>query len=193
MRTSQCPCALGCRSVGTQRPDLSTKTVPDLGPSGVKIMTHITHPDVGVLQCIIFFGRLPVNTIWNLHTCRLEQHCMSRPHRRIFPALASVRGRHEMLGLELAGFVMVLDLLRCSSLGADADEYVLEIVPSLQAGLWRWSSSLVEPVAVHGRAGGWAAARRPRGLWHSSKKAEDLPRPLSMMTDGRDFPTAISA
>jgi len=98
-----------------------------------------------------------------------------------------------MLGLESAGFVMLMDMLRYSLLGANADAYLLEIGSFIQDRTLRWSSSLVEPVAVHRRAGGGGAVRRTRGFWHSSKKAEDLPRLLSMMTDGRDFPTAISA
>jgi hypothetical protein len=158
-------------------------------------MIKITHPDLRGLQCTIlfFFGYLPVNTIWNFYAHHLEQHCMSKQRRRIFPTLASTLRPNEMLRLKLADFGMVPDMLRRSSFGVNADVYLLEIGWFIQDGIWKWSSPSVKPVAVQRRAGGGGAARRTRGLWHSSKKADYLPRPLSMMTDGRDFPTAISA
>lgn len=54
-----------------------------------------------------------------------------------------------MLRLESEGFVMFLGMLRCSSLVANADDYLSEIGSFFQVGAWRLSSSLVESVAVH--------------------------------------------
>jgi hypothetical protein len=51
------------------------------------------------------------------------------------------------------------------------------------------------PVAVDSRAGGGEqfAETAAFGALQRKPNTSHVPRPLSMMTDGRDFPTAISA
>lgn len=130
-----------------------------------------------------FFGYLPVNTIWIFYAHHLEQHCMSKQRRRIFPTLASTLRPNEMLRLKLADFGMVPDMLRRSSFGVNADVYLLEIGWFIQDGIWKWSSPSVKPVAVQRRAGGGGSSSpnpRPLALFKESR----LP-PTSALNDDR--------
>lgn len=101
----------------------------------------------------------------NLHTCRLEQHCMSRPQRRIFPALALIRGRHG------PGFATML-VARCNRRRVRAGD---------RSSFSGWTLEIVE---FFGRT----SSRPPSGRRLGS--SSPTPRPLALFKESRRPPTS---